>query len=56
MIKRFIWDLDGTILDGDFSIEEKLFKDNLSEEDYTKFIGNGLVYLGLMKEDILNMT
>ena len=38
MVKRFIWDLDGTILDGDFSKEEKLFKANLSEEDYPKFI------------------
>ena len=38
MVKRFIWDLDGTILDGDFSKEEELFKANLSEEDYTKFI------------------
>ena len=46
MIKRFIWDLDGTILDGDFSIEEKLFKDNLSEEDYTKFIGKWFGLLG----------
>ena len=32
MTKRFIWDFDGTIVDGDFSLEEKLFKDNLSEE------------------------
>ena len=46
MIKRFIWDLDGTILDGDFSIEEKLFRDNLSEEDYTKFIGKWFGLLG----------
>lgn len=37
MIKRFIWDLDGTILDGDFSKEEELFKENLSEEDFLKF-------------------
>ena len=37
MIKRFIWDLDGTILDGDFSKEEELFKANLSEEDFLKF-------------------
>ena len=37
MIKRFIWDLDGTILDGDFSQEEELFKRNLSEEDFLKF-------------------
>ncbi len=46
MVKRFIWDLDGTILDGDFSIEEKLFKENLSEEDYTKFISKWLNLLG----------
>ncbi len=38
MVKRFIWDLDGTILDGDFSKEEELFRANLSEADYTKFI------------------
>lgn len=37
MIKRFIWDLDGTILDGDFSREEELFIANLSEEDFLKF-------------------
>ena len=37
MIKRFIWDLDGTILDGDFSKEEKLFKEYLSEEELRKF-------------------
>lgn len=37
MIKRFIWDLDGTILDGDFSREEELFRANLSEEDFLKF-------------------
>ena len=37
MIKRFIWDLDGTILDVDFSKEEELFKRNLSEEDFLKF-------------------
>ena len=37
MIKRFIWDFDGTIVDGDFSIEENLFRDNLSEEDFLKF-------------------
>ena len=37
MVKRFIWDLYGTILDGDFSMEEKFFKDNLSEEDFLKF-------------------
>lgn len=37
MVKRFIWDLDGTILDGDFSKEEELFRDNLSEEDFLKF-------------------
>jgi len=37
MIKRFIWDLDGTILDGDFSREEELFKVNLSEEEFFKF-------------------
>ena len=38
MIKRFIWDLDGTILDGDFSIEEKLFKDNLSNIYFIEII------------------
>ena len=37
MIKRIIWDLDGTILDGDFSKEEKLFKEYLSEEELRKF-------------------
>ena len=37
MTKRFIWDFDGTIVDGDFSIEEKLFKDNLSGEDFLRF-------------------
>ena len=37
MIKRFIWDLDGTILDGDFSREEELFKEYLSEEEFRKF-------------------
>ncbi len=37
MVKRFIWDLDGTILDVDFSKEEELFKRNLSEEDFLKF-------------------
>ena len=37
MVKRFIWDLDGTILDGDFSKEEELFRANLSEEDFLKF-------------------
>ena len=37
MVKRFIWDLDGTILDGDFSKEEELFKANLSEEDFLNF-------------------
>lgn len=37
MVKRFIWGLDGTILDGDFSKEEELFKKNLSEEDFLKF-------------------
>lgn len=37
MIKRFIWDLDGTLLDGDFSREEELFRANLIEEDFLKF-------------------
>ncbi len=37
MVKRFIWDLGGTLLDGDFSKEEELFKANLSEEDFLKF-------------------
>lgn len=37
MTKRFIWDLDGTILDGDFSKEEDLFRENLSEKDFLKF-------------------
>lgn len=37
MVKRFIWDLDGTLLDGDFSREEELFRANLSEEDFLKF-------------------
>ena len=37
MVKRFIWDLDGTLLDGDFSKEEELFRANLSEEDFLKF-------------------
>ena len=37
MVKRFIWDLDGTILDGSFSKEEELFRTNLSEEDFLKF-------------------
>ena len=46
MVKRFIWDLDGTILDGDFAREEKLFKENLSEEDYTKFISKWFNLLG----------
>ena len=46
MIKRFIWDLDGTLLDGDFSKEEELFKANLSEEDYTKFISKWFDLLG----------
>ena len=46
MVKRFIWDLDGTLLDGDFSKEEELFKANLSEEDYTKFISKWFDLLG----------
>lgn len=45
MVKRFIWDLNGTILDGDFSIDEKLFKENLSEEDYAKFISKWFALL-----------
>ena len=40
MVKRFIWDLDGTILDGDFSKEEELFRANLSEDDFLKFKKN----------------
>ncbi len=38
MKKRFIFDLDGTLLKGDFSKEINYFKSILSKEDYEKFI------------------
>lgn len=38
MKRRFIFDLDGTLLVGDFSKEIEYFKSVLSKEDYEKFI------------------
>lgn len=38
MKRRFIFDLDGTLLVGDFSKEIEYFKSVLSTEDYEKFI------------------
>lgn len=48
---RFIFDLDGTLLNGNFEKERKYFKSILSTEDYEKFIK---VYLKLLMkyEDI----
>ena len=38
MKKRFIFDLDGTLLHGDFSMEVNYFKSVLSKEDFNKFL------------------
>ena len=38
MKKRFIFDLDGTLLHGDFNVERDYFKSVLNEEDSEKFI------------------
>ena len=38
MKNRFIFDLDGTILDSDFSNEIKYFKNILQDQDYNTFI------------------
>lgn len=37
-MKRFIFDLDGTLWKQDFEEENKFFKSVLSEEDYLKFV------------------
>ena len=38
MKKRFIFDLDGTLLHGDFNVERDYFKSVLNEEDSEKFL------------------
>lgn len=45
MIKKFIWDLDGTLLNGDFSHEISYFKEKLIGQDMETFLNNRSRYL-----------
>ena len=45
MIKKFIWDLDGTLLSGDFSYENIYFKEKLQGQDIECFLQNKYDYL-----------
>ena len=45
MKKKFIFDLDGTLLHGDFSMEVNYFKSVLSKEDFNKFLKIYFEYL-----------
>jgi HAD superfamily hydrolase (TIGR01549 family) len=44
--QRFIFDLDGTLIDADFSLEKEYFKKCLSEEDAKIFLPNTSKLLG----------
>lgn len=45
MMKKFIWDLDGTLLSGDFSHEISYFKEKLMGQDIETFLKNKYSYL-----------
>ena len=46
MMKKFIWDLDGTLLSGDFSTHEiSYFKEKLMGQDIETFLKNKYSYL-----------
>lgn len=52
MKKRFIFDLDGTLLHGDFNVERDYFKSVLNEEDAEKFI---LLYFEKLLDETKSM-
>ncbi|MDD6245214.1 MAG: HAD family hydrolase [bacterium] len=45
MIKKVIWDLDGTLLSADFRKEDDFFKEQILDEKVDEFIKNKVKYL-----------
>lgn len=45
MIKKVIWDLDGTLLSADYSKEDDFFKEQILDEKVDEFIKNKVKYL-----------
>lgn len=54
-MKKFIWDLDETLLSANFRKEDDFLKEQISDEKAGEFIRNKVKYLMEYEKTFLNM-